>query len=96
MCERERQSHRERGRRKKGEAGGEGERKENEKRSKMMRRCNKTTTVTRKLMSQISVFMEIALFFSLIVFIGNIYLNFKMRLNEWTTALISFIHESST
>lgn len=40
--------------------------------------------------------MEIALFSSLIIFISNVYLNFKMSLNEQSTALISFIHMSST
>ena len=40
--------------------------------------------------------MEIALVSSLIIFISNVYLNFKMSLNEQPTALISFIHVSST
>ena len=40
--------------------------------------------------------MEIALVSSLIIFISNVYLNFKMSLNEQPTALISFIHVNST
>lgn len=58
----------------------------------MIWRYNKTITATH---GSISVLMEIALFSALIIFISNVCLNFKMS-NEQPTALISFIHVSST